>query len=49
MQLRWYTTYNKDGLDSDTSLQFRENEQAQWEDVPFVREREFEHDEQEEE
>ena len=46
MELRWYTTYDKHGLDSETILQYRESEDDQWKDVDFVREREFEHDEQ---
>lgn len=40
MELRWYQTYNKFGRDSFVNLQFRENEDENWQDVKFVRERE---------
>jgi len=40
MMLRWYQTYDKYGMDSETSLQYRECEHEEWENVEFVRERE---------
>lgn len=42
MELRWYQTYDKFGRDSDISLQYRESENDEWEDIPFTRERESE-------
>ena len=39
MELRWYQTYDKCGVNSEETLQFRENDD-EWEDVTFVRERE---------
>lgn len=41
MELRWYTTYNEHGLDSETELQYRESEDDEWEAVPYVRVREM--------
>lgn len=49
MKLRWFTTYDKHGLDSETVLQYQENEDDEWEDVDFVRERLHNPDEQVEE
>ena len=40
MELRWYQTYDKDGVDSPEVLQYRENEDDEWEDVMSIRERE---------
>ena len=40
MKLRWYTTYNKHGLDRETVLQYREDDEELWQDVDYVRERE---------
>jgi hypothetical protein len=39
MKLRWYQTYDRDGRESEPTLQFRENALDEWEDVDFVRER----------
>jgi hypothetical protein len=44
MELRWYQTYNKDGLDSEVFLQFRENHEDDWDYVDFVRERDEDED-----
>ena len=40
MELRWYQTYDKNGVDSEMSLQFRHEYGTEWENVEFVRERE---------
>ena len=40
MELRWYQTYDKYGNDSEVVLQYREDEEDEWEDVIFVREKE---------
>ncbi len=46
MKLRWYQTYDENGVDSEMSLQFKEEgEWANWEDVEFVRIREPDEDE----
>jgi len=39
MELRWYETYDQDGVESGQILQFKENEEDEWEDVPYERER----------
>jgi hypothetical protein len=45
MELRWYQTYDKHGVESEPVLQFREYERissmrySEWEEVEFVRER----------
>ena len=46
MELRLYQTYDKDGVDSKVYLQFRfrHDYNNEWEDVPFVREREEDED-----
>jgi len=40
MKLRWYQTYDKHGVNSEITLQYRESEDDEWEDVIFFRERE---------
>ena len=40
MELRWYQTYDRCGVNSEKTLQYRENGGDGWEDVTFVRERE---------
>ena len=42
MELRWYQTYDKNGVESPEVLQYREDDWHPdlWEDVPSVRERE---------
>ena len=40
MNLRWYQTYDKDGVSSEEILQQYNARYEYWEDVPFVRERE---------
>jgi len=42
MNLRWYQTYDENGLDSEMVLQHYNTELEMWEDVPFVREKEKE-------
>ena len=44
MELRWYQTYDKNGVDSEVFLQFREYRCHEWEYVDFVREREEDED-----
>ncbi len=45
MELRWYQTYDEYGIDSEMTLQFkREGDWANWQDVPYVREREEDED-----
>lgn len=43
MELRWYETYDENGVPSGKTLQFREEipvwQKGEWEDVPYVRER----------
>jgi hypothetical protein len=39
MELRFYQTYDEYGVDSEKTLQFRECENDEWEDVEFFRER----------
>ncbi len=39
MELRWYQTYDKNGVDSYEYLQVWNHVAREWEDVPFVRER----------
>ena len=40
MELKWYQTYDKNGVNSEKTLQYREGDEAEWDDVMFVRERE---------
>ena len=40
MNLRWYQTYDENGVDSEKVLQQYNVEFDLWEDIPFVRERE---------
>ena len=43
MKLRWYQTYNKDGLNSKPVLQYLDDlddELYGWEDIPITREKE---------
>jgi len=42
MQLRWYETYDKNGVNSGPTLQYYNEEYLCWDDVPYVRERERE-------
>ena len=44
MNLRWYQTYDRCGLDSEETLQFFDIEIGDWCDVPFVRERETDYE-----
>ena len=37
MKLRYFQTYDKNGVDSSIQLQFWNKEDLKWEDVPFVR------------
>ena len=40
MNLRWYQTYDKNGVNSEIVLQICDDHSGYWEDIPFVRERE---------
>ena len=45
MELRWYQTYDENGVDSSETLQIwrqvgDDPDDGYWEDVPYVRERE---------
>ena len=40
MELRWYQTYDENGVDSEVFLQFRHDHDEEWEYVDFVRVRE---------
>ena len=40
MNLRWYQTYDKNGIYSEMILQEYNMRDGYWEDIPFVRERE---------
>ncbi len=42
MRLRWFQTYNKDGLDSAAELQYWDKDYERWEALDFVRVRESE-------
>jgi len=42
MNLRWYQTYDKNGVNSEEVLQYFDAEIMDWFDVPFIREREEE-------
>lgn len=44
MELRWYQTYDQYGLNSEATLQVWNHVAREWEDVPFVREREEDED-----
>jgi len=39
MNLRWYETYDENGLESGQVLQQYDAEYEYWEDIPYVRER----------
>jgi len=45
MELRWYQTYDKNGVDSDIFLQYREDDSEEWENVTFIRERKIDEEE----
>ena len=45
MKLRWFQTYNKNGLDSQATLQYWSKEDGEWLGIPFVRIREDREDE----
>ena len=47
MNLRWYQTYDKNGINSEVELQYYDAEYEYWSPVPFVREREKEEEENE--
>jgi len=38
--LRFYQTYDKNGVDSEIELQYQTDDNEDWETVPFVRVRE---------
>lgn len=40
MNLRWYETYDKNGVESGQVLQQYNAEYGYWENIPYVRERE---------
>ena len=40
MNLRWYQTYDKDGVNSEEILQQYNARYEHWENIPFIRERE---------
>ena len=40
MELRWYQTYDEQGVNSEIILQYTEYGEADWKDVVLVRERE---------
>ena len=42
MQLRWFQTYNKNGLDSQKELQYWDEDVDRWDAVDFVRVKESE-------
>lgn len=44
MELRQHQTYDENGVDSEVILQFRHGYLTDWEDVPFVREKERDED-----
>jgi len=44
VELRWYITYDRYGVNSEAELQYRESEEDDWECVQYVREREEEKD-----
>ena len=48
MNLRWYQTYDKNGVNSDTELQYYDAEFEYWQPVPFVRERKIQEQEEDE-
>ena len=37
MGLRWFQTYDKNGLNSEITLQYWDKDYEEWIDVPFVR------------
>jgi hypothetical protein len=41
MNLRWYQTYDKRGVDSEMTLQYFDIGYGIWEDIPIVREPEL--------
>lgn len=44
MKLRWYQTYDENGVYTENTLQYKDQSTYGWEDVPFVREREVNED-----
>ena len=46
MNLRWYQTYDENGVNSEMELQQYNAEYGYWETVPFVRERQVEEEEE---
>jgi len=44
MELRWYETYDQDGVESGEVLQFRDKPDDEWQNVPYVRARVVNHD-----
>jgi len=43
MELRWYQTYDKNGVDSEVFLQWKDYD-GTWQYVDFIREREKDED-----
>ena len=48
MNLRWYQTYDKDGVSSEKILQQYNTRYEHWENIPFIREREPQEEESDE-
>ncbi|KKN39834.1 hypothetical protein LCGC14_0739460 [marine sediment metagenome] len=46
IKLRWYQTYDKNGVNSEVTLQYRDEKENEWEDVLFIREREEKYEEE---
>ncbi len=49
IELRWYQTYDKNGVNSEMTLQYKETPELfgdEWKDVPIEREREIEKEEE---
>ena len=48
MNLRWYQTYDKDGVNSEEILQQYNARYEHWENIPFIREREPQEEDEDE-
>ena len=50
MELRWYETYDENGVESGSTLQYRNEmpvwQTGEWEDVPYIRERKVNEEEE---
>ena len=45
MRLRWFQTYDKNGVDSEKTLQYWDKDVEKWKDVLFVRRKKAEEEE----